>query len=229
MDEPLVSVRGEAVLEVEPETAQLAVAVGARDKHRDDTLRRLDERSAAALALVASFGDAVERVETDSVRIGPEFKDGRGHERIAGYSAVVRHTLTVVDFTRIGDLVARLAELELVDVAGPWWALRRDSPVHREARVAAARDAVQRAREYAAALGSRLTTVVELADTGLLGESAAETPRMPAPQAAVPMRAMSASVAAPAPPTLDLEPARQVVRARVEARFRMTAPALDGE
>ncbi|HWL35045.1 MAG TPA: SIMPL domain-containing protein [Frankiaceae bacterium] len=225
MDEPLVSVRGEAVQEVEPETAQLNVAVGARDKHREDTLRRVDERSAAVLALLESYG--VERVETTSVRIGPEFKDGKPNERIAGYSAVVRHAVTVTDFAALGDLVARLAELEMVDVAGPWWRLRTDSPTYKAARMAAARDAVERGREYAEALGSRLTTVVEIADTGLLTQPAdgggdwAGGPSMPV--AASPMRAMSATAAA-RPVSLDLEPVRQVVRASVEARFRMAAP-----
>ena len=227
VDDPLVSVRGEAVLEVEPELARLDVAVSARDKNRADTIRRLNERSSAVLALLELFGAAVERVETDSVRIGPQFKDGRGHERIAGYSATVRHTVTVVDFTLLGDLVARLAELELVDVAGPWWALRPDSTVYRDARVAAATEAVRRAREYAGALGSRLTSVVELADTGLLADAAPEGPWASAPAAQPMMRAMSASVAAAPPPQLDLEPVRQVVRARVEARFRMAAPELE--
>ena len=226
MDDPVVSVRGEAVLEVEPEIAQLAVAVGARDKHRDDTLRRLDERSAAVLALVESFGDAVEHVQTDRVRIGPEFKDGKPNERISGYTAGIRHSLTVVGFTVLGDLVVRLAELEMVDVDGPWWRLRPASTRYREARMAAARDAVTRAREYAEALGSRLTALVELADTGLMSEQVAPG-GFPVAPAAAPM-AMRSMASAPARPvTLDLEPVRQVVRANVEARFRMAPPPED--
>ena len=220
MSDPVVSVRGEALLEVQPEIAQLNVTVGARDKHREDTLRRLDERSSAVLALVESFGAAVERVETDGVRIGPEFKDGKPHERISGYSAVVRHALTVVDFARLGDLVVRLAEIDLVDVAGPWWRLRRDSPVHRQARIAATSDAVERARQYAEALGGTLTGLMELADSGLLSEQAGDSgPFVVAPAAAMAMRS-----SAPQPVSLDLEPARQVVRASVEARFVMSPP-----
>jgi hypothetical protein len=229
-DFAIVSVRGEAVLEVEPETATLDVAVGSRDKDRDRTLRRLDERSAAVLALVESFGDAVERVETASVRIGPEFKDGRPNERIAGYNAVVRHTVIVVDFSRLGDLVARLGEQEMMDVRGPWWRLRKQSPVYRDARAVAARDAVTRAREYAEALGSRLVSLVELADSGLLAE-AVERDSGPFPIAPAAMAAPGiarARAAAPPPPvTIDVEPARQVVRATVEARFRMAPPPPD--
>ncbi len=226
MDEPLVSVRGQAVVEVEPETADVHVAVGARDKHREDTLRRLDERSRAVLAVLESFGDAVERVETDGVRIGPEFKDGRPNERVLGYSAVVRHRVTVTDFTRLGDLVARLAEQELVDVNGPWWSLRRDSHVYRDARMAAARDAVARAKEYAEALGTRLSALVELADSGLLSEAAPGGYESFAPMAAAAPAAFRGG-GAPEPVALDLEPARQVVRANVEARFRMAPPPVE--
>ena len=226
MDEPVVSVRGEAILEVEPETALVNVAVGARDKSRDETLRRLDERSTAVLRLVESFGDAVDKVETANVRIGPEFKDGKPNERITGYTAVIRHGVTVTDFARLGDLVARLAELEMVDVNGPWWALRRDSPTYREARKQAVREAVTRGRDYAEALGTTLTGVVELADSGLLSEAVdhggASFPGQPVAPSAI---RMSAGAPAPQPVTLDLEPVRQTVRATVEARFRMSSPA----
>jgi len=41
------------------------------------------------------------------------------------------------DFTVLGELMARLADGELVTMAGPWWSLRPDSPVYRQARIAA--------------------------------------------------------------------------------------------
>ena len=228
--QPLVSVRGETLLEVEPEYATLDVSVGAQDRNREDTLASLDRRSSAVLALVESFGEAIDRVETAAVRMGPVFKDNKPRERITGYSAVIRHTVEVADFTRLGDLVARLAEQEMVDVYGPRWALRRDSEVYRNARVAAARDAVTRASEYASALGSRVTGLVELADTGLLTEAVTygggPAPYPVAAMAVSPsaMRAGAAPSAAPAPVVLDLEPVHQVVRASVEARFTIAPP-----
>lgn len=227
MDEPLVSVRGEAHLEVDPETARLNVVARARDKHRDDTLRRVDERQRAVLTLVESYGDAVDRVETRGVRIAPEFKDDRPTERVVGYEAYVANTVVVVDFTRLGDLVARLSELDLVEVNGPWWALRPDSPVHREARVTAVREAVRRARDYAEALGTRLTGVVELADVGLLTSRDREGFAPAAPAGAMPMAAMSLRGGPEPVVVLDLEPVRQNVLAAVEARFRLAAPAVE--
>lgn len=219
-----MSVRGETVLEVEPELATLDVSVAAQGKDREQTLASLDRRSSAVVALLTSFGEAVDRVETAAVRIGPEFKDGKPRERVVGYHGYLRHTVDVVDFTRLGDLVARLAEQELVEVYGPRWSLRRTSPVYREARVAAARDAVTRASEYAGALGSRVTGLVELADTGLLTEATTSYGGVPEAAFAMAPSAMRAG-AAPQPVTLDLEPVHQVVRASVEARFTIEAPA----
>jgi uncharacterized protein YggE len=221
---PVVSVRGACVSEVEPEIATLDVLVSARDREREDCLRSLDARSSAVLALVTSFGEAVERVETAGVRIGPEFKDNKPRERVVGYSGAVRHRLLVVDFTRIGDLVARLAEQDMVDVVGPWWQLRADSPVYRAARIAAAQDALARAREYADALGSTVVGLVEMADTGLLSE-AVPAPGGPYPVAPMAMRAPAPGGGVPpAPVVLDLEPVRQTVRANVEARFTIAPP-----
>lgn len=228
MDEPaLASVRGEAVLEVEPEIATLDVAVGARDKDRDRTLGLLDQRSGAVLAVLGSFGPAVERVSTAAVRIGPELKDGRGHERIAGYAATIRHSVTVVDFTVLGDLLARLAELEMVDVAGPWWRLRPDSSVHASARMDAARAAVARAAEYASGLGSRVLSLVEIADTGLMSEAVSAPGSYPMAPMAVSAPSPGRAGGGAAPVSFDVEPVRQVVRASVEARFRIAQPPPD--
>ena len=49
-----------------------------------------------------------------------------------------------------------------------WWALRPDSPVYRDARLAAARDAMVRAREYAEAFGGSIAGLIEAADAGLM-------------------------------------------------------------
>ena len=223
-DQPSVAVRGEAVLEVEPEIARLTVTVAARDSDRRKVLRLMHERLAAVDAVIADFGDAVEKVETSSMQVSPQLKSYKPKERIAGYVGIVRHSVTVTGFERLGDLVARLADQELTEVAGPSWALRPDSTVYRQARAAAVGDAVQRARDYAQALGTELTSVVELADAELLSRAMGYEPTASA-GAATPLRLRSAE---PEEVTIDLEPAKQVVRATVEARFRISEPDLAG-
>jgi hypothetical protein len=221
--QPVISVRGEAYLEADPEIAVVSIAVQARDRDRRAVLDRLVSRNRQALDLVREYGDAVEKVESGPASAHPEFKPKGDKERVAGYYGQASARVTVRDLSVLGELVARLAELELVTVAGPWWSLRPDSPVHREARVAAARDATRRAEEYAAAFGGRLGELIEAADTGLLNsqwtpQAGARGPR--------PMMAAAQMRGGPVDetPSLDLEPVRQSVTAQVDARFTMVPP-----
>jgi uncharacterized protein YggE len=216
--QPVISVRGEASLEVEPEIATVNVTVQARDRDREKVLRRLADRNRQVTGLIEGYGEAVEKLASGPASVRPELKDKRAGERVAGYLGQASLTVTIRDFTILGELIVSLADGELVTVNGPWWALRPDSPVHREARLAAARDATTRAGEYAEAFGGRLGDLLEAADTGLL-TARSDTWAFSGTAVRASVRAVSA------PLELDLEPARQTVSAQVEARFAMTRPA----
>ncbi|MFF6876467.1 MULTISPECIES: SIMPL domain-containing protein [unclassified Streptomyces] len=218
---PRIAVRGEARLEVDPEIARIGITVAARGRDRRSALDDLTRRNAGVLDLVKSYGDAVERLETGAFSITPELtKHGRG-ERVRTYHGSVRVTAELTDFTALGELTTRLADLDLTRVDGPWWALRPDSPAHREARKKAVHEAVQRAREYADALGTTLSALVELADIG------AESTPPAHPQSPGRMRSAAyAGAAEDTPAPLDLEPQRQRVHAQINARFTMVPPRL---
>lgn len=219
MSEPVVAVRGEINREVPPEIATVSVSVGARDRERQATLARLAERSVALKALTDGFAEAIERRETSGVSVYPDTR-GAG-ERVVGYRGNVTVQLIVVDFTVLGDLMVRLADQDQATVSGPWWSLRPDSPVYRQARHDAIGDAVTRAREYAEALGARITRLIQLADAGLSGPNpAVDAVAYGGPQA----RAMLIDDGGG--PAFDLEPRLQRVYASVEARFAMTEPDL---
>ncbi|MER7733640.1 SIMPL domain-containing protein [Streptomyces erythrochromogenes] len=219
---PRVAVRGEARLEVDPEIARIGITVSARGTDRRTALDDLTRRNNTVLDLVKSYGDPVEKLETGVLSITPELtRHGKG-ERVRAYHGRVHITAELSDFTALGELTTRLADLELTQVEGPWWALRPTSPAHGEARRQAVLEAVQRAREYADALGASLAALVELADLGT--ENA--TPFAQAPGGSG-MRTMAFSADVKGgPPPLDLEPQRQTVHAQVNARFTMTPPQL---
>ncbi|MEU6081908.1 SIMPL domain-containing protein [Streptomyces sp. NPDC047108] len=217
---PRVAVRGEARLEVDPEIARIGITVSARGTDRRGALDDLTRRNSAVLDLVKSYGDAVEKLSTGAFVITPQLTGkGRG-ERVRSYHGRVHVTATLSDFTALGELATRLGDLELTGVDGPWWSLRPDSPAHRDARQQAVREAVQRAREYAGALGAELTALVELADEG------AEGPSAPASPSGARTRGYAGGGAESEPRALDLEPQRQTVYARVNARFTMSPPQL---
>ncbi|MGW7359888.1 SIMPL domain-containing protein [Streptomyces sp. NPDC054802] len=221
-EQPRVAVRGEARIEFDAEIARIGITVSARGKDRRAALEDLTRRNSAALDLVKSYGEAVEKLETGAFSVTPELTEkGRG-EHVRAYHGRVHITAVLADFTALGELTTRLADLELTRVTGPWWSLRPDSPAHGEARRQAVREAVQRAREYAEAIGGSLAALVELADIG--AEAPAPAYAMPAPPGAV--RGFAGGAAAESAPALDLEPKRQTVYAQVNARFTMTPPEL---
>lgn len=219
---PRVAVRGEAHIEVDPEIARIGITVTARGTDRRTALDDLTRRNTAVLDLIKSYGDPVEKLETGAFSITPELtRHGRG-ERVRAYHGRVHITAELNDFTTLGELTTRLAELDLTQIDGPWWSLRPTSPAHGEARRQAVLEAVQRARAYAEALGAHLAALVELAD--LDAENA--TPYPPAPGAGMRTMAFAGAAEDTGPPPLDLEPQRQTVHAQVNARFTMTPPQL---
>ncbi|MEW1724124.1 SIMPL domain-containing protein [Streptomyces sp. NPDC093109] len=222
---PRVAVRGEARIEVDPEIARISVTVGARGTDRRAALDDLTRRNNHAITLIKTYGDAIEKLETGAFSITPELtRHGRG-ERVRAYHGRVHLTVEITDFTILGELTTRLADLELTGIEGPWWSLRPDSPAHATARRQAVHEAVQRAREYAEALDARLAALVELADLG--AENTANY-GLPAPGGMRSRAVFGASESADAAPPLDLEPQRQRVYAQVNARFTMTPPKLNG-
>ena len=97
-------------------------------------------------------------------------------------------------------------------VFGPTWRLRTDSPAYQRARLDAVRDALHRARHYAAAFGAELTALLEVRDAGLSGGGFQVAGAM------TPMGRFESDI------SLDLTPARQEVHGSVEVRFAMSEP-----
>ncbi|MEU8948505.1 SIMPL domain-containing protein [Streptomyces sp. NPDC048489] len=218
---PRIAVRGEAHLEVDPEIARIGVTLTARGTDRRTALTDLTHRNTTALDLIKSYGEAVTHIETGAYSISPELTRHGRAERIRAYHGRVHITAELTDFTALGELTTRLADLDLTRIDGPWWDLRPDSPAHRQARRQAVHEAVQRAREYAEALGTTLAALVELADIGAENTP----PHLTAPAGALRSRPFAGGAPEEAP-ALDLEPQRQHVHAQVNARFTMNPPRL---
>ena len=207
---PQVVVRGEATLLVDPEIAELGVTVTGRARDRQSALERCRARQDAVAAVVTAAGDAVETVETSHVSIHREIRDVRED----GDPVASLHTRVVLGrLDAVGDLVVALGRLDDVAVAGPSWRLRPESAALERARLAAVRDAVRRARSYAAAVGSELTALLEIRDAGLSGGGFRVAEAMSA------MGTFGGSEL-----SLELTPARQEVHGSVEVRFTMSAP-----
>lgn len=220
VDGPVVAVRGESVREVAPEVARFSVTVAARDRGRQATLSSLAARAEAVRTLIDGYGEAIERREAGSLQVGPELK--RSREKVVAYVGSVTTTVTVTDFAVLGELMLRLADQDQTSVSGPWWELRPGSPVYREGRRTAIADAISLAREYAEALGARVTGLIEVSDTGM-------RPQPMMASRAVGLGFNARDMAAEAAPQIDLDPQPQTVHAAVEARFAISEPTVLAE
>jgi uncharacterized protein YggE len=200
-----VVVRGEAVAEISPDAADLVVTVQVRDRRRDRALALLAQRQQELTTLLEEHRDALGAVSTDAVSVFPESTDGA---RVSGSVATTTTRVPLEDVAAAGELALAVAGLADTSLHGPHWRLSRDHPAHQQVRTDAIADAIARARAYAAALGCRLTGLVEVRDVGTRGGG--------------PMTA-AFSLAAAAP-QLELQPAPQEVRGQVEVTFTMSQP-----
>lgn len=205
-DSPRVVVRGEAVTEVLPDTADLAVTLQVRDRRRDRALELLAERQDALTRLLDGHRGALGTVSTDAVAV---FAESEGN-RVSGHVATTTTRARVTDVAAAGELAVAVAALDDVSVHGPQWRVSREHPARQQVRTDAVEDALARARAYATAFGCRLTGLVEVRDvgTGHVGGMV-----------------MAASLARPGTaPALGLQPAPLEVPGSVEVTFTMSAP-----
>jgi uncharacterized protein YggE len=203
-DSPRVVVRGEAVVEVAPDTADLVVTVQVRDPRRERAVALLAERQQAVLRLLDQHRGVIGSISTDAVAVFPEPGDG---DRISRSVATTTTRVRVDEVAAAAELVVAVAAFPDTAVHGPHWRLSRTHPAHQQVRTDAVADALIRARAYAEALGCRLTGLVEVRDVGTFGG--------PAP---------AAFAFAAAAPQLELQPAPQEVRGSVEVTVTMSEP-----
>lgn len=207
------------MLEVEPEQAVVSLTAAVQERTQADALQALSDRRAAVAEILGRYTDAVENTEDGGVQVYPQF-DPDTVDRVVRYVGRTTYTVSVRDFGVLSDLIVAASSASL-EVSGPWWRLRPDSEVYRQARIRAVGDAVRRAREYAGAFGAEVISLVEVADRGLSTSGATAAPK------AMMMRAMDGAPGAQSAPTFDLAPVRQHVSGEIEARFLMSEPDLD--
>ena len=192
--------------------ATVALTLHASGESPERTRSELAEGSAKVAELVAKFESALERSSTSGVHVFPLF-NRRTPPKITGYQGTFSTQIVVADLDSLSPLVLALTGLPNSQVDGPWWSLRADNPMYREARLAAIADARRRADDYAAAFGSRVADMVEISDldTGFGGVRE--------------MRAFALGRAAE-DAAFEFEPATQSVSGQVTVRFSLKTVTL---
>jgi uncharacterized protein len=203
---PLVTVRGEAQLEGPPDLATLTVTQHGSADSAEKTRSQLAAGSTAISQLLQRFEAAIERSSTSGLHVSPVF-NRRSPAKITGYRGTFTSQIVVADLESLSPLVLEITALPNSQIDGPWWSLRPDNHMFREARLAAIADARRRADDYAAAFGTTVANLVEVSDLDTSFAGVRE------------MRAFA--VAKGADDAFDFEPAVQTVTGHVTVRFSL--------
>jgi uncharacterized protein len=209
---PLVTVRGEAQLEGPPDLATVMLTLHASADSSERTRAQLAKGSAEVAELLQRLEGALERSSTSGVHVSPVF-NRRAPTKITGYQGTFSTQIVVADLESLSPLVLALTALPNSQVDGPWWSLRPDSPMYREARLAAIADARRRADDYAAAFGTSVADLVEISDLNAGFAGVRE------------MRAFAMGKGAD-DTAFEFEPALQSVSGQVSVRFSLKTVSL---
>jgi uncharacterized protein len=226
----MLSVRGEATLTVSADSVVLSCAIGLSRGSKSEALA---EASAALHRLtgdLAPLGGVALTIGTEHEALTwlarsatswaeTESNKSTGRNEPTGrVMATVSVQITVRDFDMLTVLGAHLSSHEDLHVHHVSWQVDSDNPGWAQVRAAAIHAAIDKGRDYAAALGTSVLEVLHVADAGLLNGDARQMGAG---------HALASSMFAGGPadtPSLDPEP--QELTASIDARLRATAVTL---
>jgi uncharacterized protein len=204
---PVVTVRGEAQLEGPPDLATLTLTLHAAGDSLERTRSELANGSTTVSQLLQRFEAAIERSSTSGLHVSPVF-NRRTPPKITGYQGTFTTQIVVADLESLSSIVLELTAVPNSQIDGPWWSLRPENPMFREARIAAIADARRRADDYAAAFNTTVANLIEVSDldSGFAG-----------------VREMRAFAMAKAgdDAAFEFQPAMQTVSGHVTVRFSL--------
>jgi uncharacterized protein len=226
-----LSVRGEARHTVSPDRADVAGRVIRAEATKPQAVTATAAVLGTLTHNLAALGGAPLGLETAraaltwsaysmTTHIEREHNPETGRPEPTGkIIASVSLQVFVRDFALLDRLGTVFARQEGFYVDGVSWLVDDDNPGWAVVRAAAIEAAIRKGRDYAAALGSSLTRIDHLADTGLLGGG----PVVPLARAASRM-APGAGGAGDDLEAPSLDPVPQELTAVIEARF--SAPSV---
>lgn len=228
----VISVRGEASAVIDPDLASLRCALRTTASDKASALASAASHLRSVEAELAGLGGVAGASDTQRVPLSWTASSASTHEETyydrhteeTRPTGQVTATVSVQVRVRALDLLpkvgAALAHHRSVHIEYVGWSVDDDNAAWSRVRADAIRAALQRARDYAAALGGTVSSVEQIADTGLLSHGGEEQGR--------PLRAMAAQTRGGGgdDDTPRLDPVPQQLSAVIDARVSATVPEL---
>ncbi|TMK83523.1 MAG: DUF541 domain-containing protein [Actinobacteria bacterium] len=217
-DDPTVTVRGHATVQVEPDEVQMWVEVSALEATPEKALAEASRRG----QLLRDVFEQLQVPPARRVNTGLSIREEHEYERqrniLKGYRAASRVLVRLSDPSVVGRLMTEATARAQARVEGPWWRVAPDNPAWAEARHRAAREARSKAEAYAEALDLRLGPVVAIAEPEI---HSGQVHRLP-------VRFAATSALAEPEPDMPIDAGELEVAAVVDVTFRLENEANGG-
>ena len=162
-----VVVSGDAVVQAEPDTAVLTLAVVTQNASASEAQAENASRTEAVVRAVRAAAGAGAEVRTSGYSLQPQFvyKEG-APPSITSYVARNAVNVTTGELGRVGRVIDAASGAGANSVEGLAFTLRRDEQARRRALADATREAADKARLIADTLGGRVVHIVEVQESG---------------------------------------------------------------
>ena len=205
-----VYVGADGKFESAPDTAVITFNIAAQDDSSRDAYERGRQAAEQARQVLRKNGVDPASAEVGFFSLQPVYDYRTPKRKLVGYRVNTSVTVKLKDFTKVGPIVQQFADMDVTADQNLHYTLENIDA----AKVRAVEDALQRARNSAAAVaraGGRTLGDLSYASVDVF-EAVAPPP--------IPMRAMKAEAAgAPPPPTAEFAPQKITVTAHVNALF----------
>lgn len=162
-----VLVTGDSIVQAQPDTAVLSIAVVTQSKRALDAQQENATKSDAVIRALKTAAGAGAEIKTSGYSLQPMRVYRQGQPPlITGYES--RNSVTVIlsDLTKVGSVIDAAATSGANDVGSISFTLRKDRPARDQALADATREAVSKAQVIAQALNGRIVRIVEVQEEG---------------------------------------------------------------
>jgi uncharacterized protein YggE len=162
-----ITVGGDAIVQAQPDTAILTVAVVTQGKRAIDAQQENATKTDAVVrALKAAAGTGAE-VKTSGYSLQPMrvYRENQP-PTITGYEARNTVTVTMSELAKLGNVIDAVGQAGANDITGISFTLRQDRPARDRALQEATQEAMSKAKVIAQALGGRVVMVAEVMEEG---------------------------------------------------------------
>ena len=169
-----VTVAGEAVTRVEPDTAVLSLSVVTQSPQAVTAQQENARKSDAVANAVKAIAGANAEVKTSDYTLQPQY-DSRDNRlpKIIGYNARNSVIVTMSDLKGVGAVIDAASRAGANSIDGILFVLKQTSPARGQALADATQQAMNKARSIAQALGGRVLRVVEENENSTVGGTGA--------------------------------------------------------